>query len=36
MRPEHQLGMFSAQFYDSIGGAYTATRHTEPRIAEQV
>jgi DNA-binding transcriptional MerR regulator len=34
--PEQQLGMVGAQLYDVIGGAYTATRHTEPRIAEQV
>src|SRR5262249_12040209 len=25
-----------AQLYDQIGGTYTATRRTEPRIAEQV
>jgi SAM-dependent methyltransferase len=36
MTPEQQLGMFGAQLYDAIGGAYTTTRHTEPRIAEQV
>ena len=36
MTPEQQLGMFGAQLYDVIGGAYIATRHTEPRIAEQV
>ena len=36
MTPEQQLGMFGARLYDAIGGAYTATRHTEPRIAEQV
>jgi DNA-binding transcriptional MerR regulator len=36
MTPEQQLGMFGARLYDVIGGAYTATRHTEPRIAEQV
>jgi hypothetical protein len=28
--------MSSAQLYDSIGGTYTATRRTEPRIAEQI
>jgi hypothetical protein len=28
--------MPSAPFYDTIGAAYTVTRHTEPRIAEQV
>ena len=31
--PEEQLKMFGAQLYDAIGGAYTATRRTEPRIA---
>ena len=36
MTPEQQLGMFGARLYDVIGGAYTTTRHTEPRIAEQV
>jgi SAM-dependent methyltransferase len=29
-------GMSSAQLYDTIGAAYTVTRHTEPRIAAQV
>ena len=33
---EQQLGMFGARLYDTIGGAYTATRRTEPRIAAQV
>jgi SAM-dependent methyltransferase len=28
--------MSSAQFYDTIGATYTATRRTEPRIAAQV
>jgi SAM-dependent methyltransferase len=28
--------MSSARLYDSIGAAYTATRRTDPRIAEQV
>ena len=28
--------MSSAQLYDTIGAAYTVTRRTEPRIAEQV
>ena len=28
--------MSSAQLYDTIGATYTATRRTEPRIAEQV
>ena len=36
MTPEQQLGMFGARLYDAIGGAYTATRATEPRIAAQV
>src|SRR6202046_218348 len=31
--PEEQLGMFGARLYDTIGGAYTATRRTDPRIA---
>jgi DNA-binding transcriptional MerR regulator len=34
--PEEQLGVFGAQLYDVIGGAYPATRRTEPRIAAQV
>jgi DNA-binding transcriptional MerR regulator len=34
--PEQQLRMFGARLYDAIGGAYTATRRTEPRIAAQV
>ncbi|MFE9404122.1 MerR family transcriptional regulator [Streptomyces sp. NPDC006530] len=34
--PEAQLEMLGARLYDEIGGAYTATRHTEPRIAEQI
>ena len=34
--PEQQLGMLGARLYDAIGGAYTATRRTEPRIAAQV
>lgn len=34
--PEEQLEMLGAQLYDAIGGAYTATRRTEPRIAAQV
>ena len=33
MTPEEQLGMLGAQLYDAIGGAYTATRSTDPRIA---
>ncbi len=36
MTPEDQLGMFGAQLYDAIGGAYTATRRTEPRIAARI
>jgi len=36
MTPEQQLGMFGARLYDAIGGAYTATRRTDPRIAAQV
>ncbi|MEU6676381.1 MerR family transcriptional regulator [Streptomyces sp. NPDC046925] len=34
--PEAQLGMLGARLYDAIGGAYTATRRTEPRIAAQI
>jgi SAM-dependent methyltransferase len=34
--PEDQLGMFGARLYDAIGGAYPATRRTDPRIAAQV
>ena len=33
MTPQEQLEMFGARLYDAIGGAYTATRRTEPRIA---
>ncbi|MFI6940227.1 MerR family transcriptional regulator [Streptomyces sp. NPDC050418] len=33
---EEQLGMLGAQLYEAIGGAYTATRRTEPRIAAQI
>ncbi|MGH3251681.1 MAG: MerR family transcriptional regulator [Trebonia sp.] len=36
MTSEEQLGMLGARLYDAIGGAYTATRRTEPRIAAQV
>jgi len=36
MSPEEQLGVLGAQLYDVIGGAYTATRRTEPRIAARV
>ncbi|MEU3460492.1 MerR family transcriptional regulator [Streptomyces sp. NPDC006733] len=34
--PEEQLEMLGARLYDEIGGAYTATRRTEPRIAAQI
>jgi DNA-binding transcriptional MerR regulator len=34
--PEEQLGMLGARLYDVIGGAYPATRRTDPRIAAQV
>jgi DNA-binding transcriptional MerR regulator len=36
MTPEEQLEMFGARLYDAIGGAYTATRRTEPRIAARI
>ena len=36
MTPEQQLEMFGARLYDAIGGAYTATRRTEPRIAARI
>jgi DNA-binding transcriptional MerR regulator len=36
MTPEEQLGMFGTRLYDAIGGAYTATRRTDPRIAEMI
>jgi DNA-binding transcriptional MerR regulator len=36
MTPEEQLQMFGARLYDAIGGAYTATRRTEPRIATRI
>ncbi len=36
MTPEEQLGMFGARLYEVIGGAYTATRRTEPRIAARI
>ena len=36
MTPEEQLGMFGAGLYDAIGGAYTATRRTDPRIAARI
>ncbi|MFE9480630.1 methyltransferase domain-containing protein [Streptomyces spororaveus] len=34
--PEEQLGMLGARLYDAIGGAYPATRRTDPRIAAQI
>ncbi|MDT0469096.1 MerR family transcriptional regulator [Streptomyces sp. DSM 41699] len=34
--PQEQLEMLGARLYDAIGGAYTATRRTEPRIAAQI
>ncbi len=34
--PQEQLEMLGARLYDTIGGAYTATRRTEPRIAAQI
>ncbi|MFE2626422.1 MerR family transcriptional regulator [Streptomyces sp. NPDC059374] len=34
--PEEQLEVLGARLYDAIGGAYTATRRTEPRIATQI
>jgi DNA-binding transcriptional MerR regulator len=34
--PEKQLEMLGARLYDAIGGAYTATRRTDPRIAAQI
>jgi DNA-binding transcriptional MerR regulator len=36
MTPEKPLARPGAQLYDAIGGAYPATRRTEPRIAAQV
>jgi SAM-dependent methyltransferase len=36
MTPEEQLTMFGARLYDEIGGAYPATRRTEPRIAARI
>ena len=36
MTPEEQLEMLGARLYDAIGGAYTATRRTDPRIAAQI
>ena len=34
--PEAQLEVLGARLHDAIGGAYTATRSTEPRIAAQI
>ncbi len=34
--PEEQLEMLGALLYDAIGGAYNATRRTEPRIAARI
>ncbi|MFF3350775.1 MerR family DNA-binding transcriptional regulator [Streptomyces sp. NPDC002779] len=34
--PQEQLQMLGAQLYDAIGGAYTATRRADPRIAAQI
>jgi DNA-binding transcriptional MerR regulator len=36
MTPEEQRQMFGVQLYEAIGGAYTATRQTEPRIAARI
>jgi DNA-binding transcriptional MerR regulator len=33
--PGEQLGAFGARLHDAIGGAYPATRRTDPRIAAQ-
>jgi DNA-binding transcriptional MerR regulator len=34
--PVEQWGIFGARLYDAIGGAYTVTRRTEPRIAAMI
>ncbi|MFD8565805.1 methyltransferase domain-containing protein [Streptomyces sp. NPDC059639] len=34
--PQEQLEMLGARLYGEIGGAYTATRRTDPRIAAQI
>ncbi len=34
--PEAQLEVLGARLYDAIGGAYPATRRTEPRIAARI
>jgi SAM-dependent methyltransferase len=36
MTPEEQLEMFGPRLYEAIGGAYTATRRTELRIAARI
>jgi SAM-dependent methyltransferase len=36
MTPDERLEMFGVRLYDTIGGAYTATRRTEPRIAARI
>jgi DNA-binding transcriptional MerR regulator len=36
MTPEEHLEMFGVRLYDAIGGAYSATRRTEPRIAASI
>jgi DNA-binding transcriptional MerR regulator len=36
MTPKEQLEMFGPRLYQVIGGAYTATRHTDPRIAASI
>lgn len=36
MTPDEQLEVFGARLYDAIGGAYTRTRRTEPRIAARI
>jgi DNA-binding transcriptional MerR regulator len=36
MTPAEQLEMFGARLYDAIGGAYPATRRTEPRIGARI
>jgi DNA-binding transcriptional MerR regulator len=36
MTPQEQPGMFGARLYDAIGGDYTATRRTDPRIAARI
>ncbi|MEU9335616.1 MerR family transcriptional regulator [Streptomyces sp. NPDC048290] len=36
MTPQEQVGMFGPRLYDAIGGAYPATRRTDPRIAARI